>query len=65
MTVTDQRMKYCMDCIYFMTPPYSTAECHAPSVIEGMPTRQCRDTDGPCGPSAKLWEKSHGRLEQI
>jgi hypothetical protein len=65
MTVLEHRTKYCMDCKHFVTPQHSTAECHAPGVIDGMPSMQCRDTDGPCGPSAKLWEQNNERMGQV
>lgn len=64
MSVSNQRPKYCMDCAHFVTPSYSAAECRAPGVYEGMQTRQCRDTDGACGPLAKLWKKKNEFMGQ-
>jgi len=64
MTVTSTKtFKMCMDCMHFITPQHSISECGEPSVLQGMPSMQARDTDGPCGPSAKLYmEKTNGRV---
>lgn len=62
MNSNNEKFKLCMDCIHFVTPTHSMAECHAPGVPDGILSMQCRDTGGLCGPLAKLWEKNNESL---
>lgn len=64
-SVSNQRPRYCIDCVHFVTPPYSAAECHAPGVPEGTTTKECRSEVSLCRPQAVLWEKNNARFEQI
>ena len=54
MTVTEQRLKYCIKCAYSVWPQYELGYCAHPDASQSI-TSECRDALGACGPNAKLY----------
>ena len=54
MSIMDQRLRYCMDCAYAVWPQYDLGYCAHPDSSQSI-TTECRNPDGACGPSAKLY----------
>ena len=54
MSVSDRRLRYCIQCAYSVWPPHELGYCGHPDARNAS-TNECRDALGACGPDAKLY----------
>ena len=54
MSISDQRLLYCIQCAYSVWPQDELGYCGHPDARKSI-TAECRDALGACGPNAKLY----------